>query len=487
MAEKRPQKARGISRLASFVALIVLIAAPLWLSVRGEREAETTVAAGGERYLFGTLLSQSNQAAQEYAAGVRLAEMELDWGRYEPGDGVFDPKYAATTKRALREFQAAGIRVILCVCLQYPPEWMYDYPLSGYVNQYGTNAPGAVDLTFNQTLREKTERYIARVHEDLNLNNFWAVRIGSGLNGEVLYPKESAGGDTNAYWAFGANPQGTGGDLPPTIAPNPYPGWRPGQTTYNGRPFAPAQVERWVGWYVGALADGVNWQIATYTRLGFRGYKHVLLPGWGSRPSEYDAAVAHHLDGTGDDLRTLGRGAAWHKVIEGLSDKRNVTIDITSVADGSSVAAAKTGDDLCRPTDTAVALTDPAINRWSSTRWITYNARRHGLPTIGENPSSADANGIEYGPALLERAVGLMRACEMQGLLWAHAFNLHNGANGVSLDAYAAVIKRYSKGRRGTKTAQGRPSGRTLRPQRWERTRLRRSISRPPRRRIPPT
>src|SRR4051794_30194717 len=46
------------------------------------------VSAPTGHYLFGTLLTDSSKAAQEYAAGVRVAHLELGWDAYEPQDGV---------------------------------------------------------------------------------------------------------------------------------------------------------------------------------------------------------------------------------------------------------------------------------------------------------------------------------------------------------------------------------------------------------------
>jgi hypothetical protein len=219
------------------------------------------------------------------------------------------------------------------------------------------------------------------------------------------------------------------------VPASPLPGWKPGDRSYNGQSVSPGQVQQWYEWYLGAMVDGINWQIAAYKRLGYDGALQVLMPGVGTRPNDYGRAINAYLDGTGDGLHTMGRAAVWHKVLEGIADKRNVVAYVSSVADGSG------GNDLCQASDAQVALTDSAVNNWSATRWISYNATRLGLPKSGENPGRSDTN--HYGTAMMDSAARQAQACGFQGLLWAHDFNLYDGKSGVSLADYSAVITRY--------------------------------------------
>ncbi len=303
---------------------------------------------------FGTLLTQTQYTTRDYSVGVRVAQMDVGWNLFEPQDGTFadgdintcgpnspNPSYACQMKQQFRVFQAMGLKVILGVALQYLPSWVFSYPNSHYVNQFLTQAPNQLNLTFNQALRTKVEAFVTRVNQDLGLNSFWAVRVSVGSSGEVLFPPETVGSNTNSYWAFDSNAQGTGGNLPSTISPNPFPGWIPGQKTYSGQAFTTAQVGQWMDWYISALMDNVNWQIKTYRNLGYTGYVHVLLPGLGQRPNDYDCAVNAYLDGTCDAAQglnqSMGRGAAWNRNIDKLYDPQNNTvIDISSVDDSSS-------------------------------------------------------------------------------------------------------------------------------------------------------
>jgi hypothetical protein len=196
-----------------------------------------------------------------------------------------------------------------------------------------------------------------------------------------------------------------------------------------------AQVQQWYDWYLGAMVDGINWQVATYKRLGYTGGLQVLMPGLGSRPSEYTSAINGYLDGTGDPNHTMGRAAVWHKVIDAISDKQNVVAYVSSVADGSG------GNDLCQAGDAAVSLGDSRINDWSATRWVSYLANRYGMAKNGENPGRTDTNS--YGRSMMQAAAQQMQACGFQGLMWAHDSNLYDGASGVTLADYAAVIAQY--------------------------------------------
>jgi hypothetical protein len=393
-------------------------------------------------YAFGTLVSDSTKAAGEYTAGLRVEEMEIAWANYEPSDGVFSNvtssgSYAYQAKQHLQAFQAAGMKVILGIGLQYPPAWVFSYANSHYVNQFGGQAT-SVNLIFNATLRAKAAAYIARVNQDLGLNNFWAVRVGSGGWIETLYPDESADGmHTNGYWGYDANAQGTGGNLPSTVPANPFPGWKPGQTTYNGQPFSTAQVSTWIHWYLGALMDAVNWQIQTYRSLGYNGFIHVLMPGLGARPDEWTNAINGYLGGAGDTNLNMGRGAVWFQDMPMINPKQNVVLDIPSVDDSSSFASGGVNN-LCQSTDSAVALTDPRIDYWSSTRELAYLANRNGLPTIGENPAYNP-----YGAQMISDAATLMQSCKLTGLLWAFDSRFYDGTSGYTLSDYAAVIAQY--------------------------------------------
>jgi hypothetical protein len=368
------------------------------------------------------LLTDATRSPGEASAGVRVVHLELSWSNYEPNDGAFNATYVSQMRQRLATMRAAGLKVVLGAGLQYPPGWTFTYPNSRYVNQYGATSR-ELNLTFNATLRSKAARYLARIDADFDLNSFWAVRVGAGGAIETLYPAHNADGlHSNAYWAYD----------PAAQAASPFPGWKPGQTTYQGRSFTTADVRTWYEWYVGALVDGVDWQLATYRGLGFSGFLQVLLPGQGTRPLDYNRGINSYLDGSADGNRTMSRGAAWDRVLAGIADKRNVVAYVSSLADGSG------WNDVCQSTDGGVALTSSSIGNWSAARWISYLADRYGLAKNGENPGRSDTNS--YGTAMLSSAVAQMRACGFQGLMWAHDTELYAAGSGITLADYARAI-----------------------------------------------
>jgi hypothetical protein len=103
------------------------------------------------------MLTDTSHVSDEVAVGVRVAHLELGWDNYEPQDGVFSSAYASQARQRLDAFRAAGMKVVLGLGLQYPPSWVYGYPGSRYMNQYGRSAD-PVNLTFNQTLRARSRR-----------------------------------------------------------------------------------------------------------------------------------------------------------------------------------------------------------------------------------------------------------------------------------------------------------------------------------------
>jgi hypothetical protein len=375
---------------------------------------------GAAPFAFGTLETQPAHADAESARGIKVAMMELNWAAYEPAEGQFDEAYARRVKDRFAALRSAGMRVTLGLGLHYTPEWMFRLPDSRLVDQRGAQSSG-VNLVFNQRLRGKAERYLARIDRDLGLHNFWAVRLNSGAQPEVLYPP---GG---SYWAFDRNAQ-NGPDLPPTMAANPRPGWRPGDRSASRR-----QVQRWLDWYVRGLDDVVAWQMRFITALGFTGYYQILTPGSGTKPQAYSRDVANFLpDGV------TGVGAVWDKFYANLPDKRNVVVYVSSMADEPG------RPHTCGQSDRVVPLTDSRVNGWPATRWLARVAHENGLRLNGENPgwnlpSRLNAHYTDVsGSGMMAAAVREMVSCRFQGMYWAHDAQLWDGT--ASFDRYASWI-----------------------------------------------
>ena len=401
-------------------ALLALLALVTTAACSSPAAAADPTARGGPS--FGTLTSLPEHSAEEARAGVSVAEVEIDWMRAEPAEGRFDEDYLRSVHDQVETFRADGRTITLDPTLHYTPDWVRDKPDGRLVDDAG-NVSDQADFVFSQTVRDAAQGYLAKLASEFDLARVAAVRVTSGTDTEVLYPADGH------YWAFGRNAQ-NGPDRPPTMAPNPAPGWHPGEDGLTGD-----QVRRWADWYVGALNDEVNWQIATYSRLGFRGSYLVLTPGVGVQPADYDRAISQNLP-----PGLLGTGAAWEVFYRGLSRRPDVVAYVSSAADGSG------GNDACRPSDRSVPLDSPDVHGWSATRWITRLAREYGFPVGGENPGWHQSHSLDVsyrdlsGDGMMAAAVEQARSCGFTTFYWAHDERLWDGT--VPFGAYAKNIAR---------------------------------------------
>jgi hypothetical protein len=298
---------------------------------------------------------------------------------------------------------------------------VFSLPDSSYVNQNG-DVSAEADFVFSQAVRSAAASYLSLVAAALPLSDFWAIRLTSGGDGEMLYPP---GG---SYWAF-STPARTGAGLAAGMTPNPYPNWRPGQPGLR-----PAQIDRWVNWYVGGLANVTTWQMQTLSRLGFTGYYQTVTPGSGTRPGDLARDEQQDLS----DTETTAVGAVWDRYYGMLGEATNVMAYISSVADRS-------GDDDCgQATDTLMPLTSAEMDSWSATRWITRVARSRGLAVGGENPGYGmpdSLNGHYTNPSaagMMASALRQARSCGFTVFYWAHDVHLWDGT--IPFSQYAAMI-----------------------------------------------
>ncbi len=370
---------------------------------------------------YGTLDTQPDTAATESRAGITMAMFELNWASFEPRPGVVSASYLATMQSYLRAYTAACQRVTLGLGLQDPPSWLFSRPGSTYVNQHG-DVSSQPDFVFSQAVRSAAARYLALVAANLPMSSFWAIRLTSGGDGEMLYPP---GG---TYWAFNTAAL-TGTGLAAGMTANPYPDWRPGRTGLS-----PAQIDRWVSWYVGGLANVTAWQMQVLSGLGFTGYYQTVTPGSGTRPGELAEDEQQNLA----DVETTGVGAVWDRYYAMLAGQANVMAYISSVADRS-------GDDDCgQDADLGLPLSDPAMDSWSATRWITRIARQHGLAVGGENPGYGWPESLtghytdSSAAGMMASALRQARSCGFAVFYWAHDMHLWDGT--IPFSRYAGLI-----------------------------------------------
>ena len=366
--------------------------------------------------LWGTLDTQTNTAATEDQAGVTMAMFEFNWASFEPSNGQFSASYLATMRSELAAYQAAGQRVTLGLGTQDPPSWVFSLANSTYVDQDG-NISTEADWVFSAAVRSAAAVYFNKIAADFPLTDFWAIRITSGGDPEMLYP----GGGT--YWAF--NPSALSGKgLPAGIKANPFPTWTPGTAGLT-----PAQITTWVNWYIGGLDNVTNWQMKKLSGLGFTGYYETVTPGSGTRPDDLTQTEQANLSNDG----TTGVGAVWNLYYAMLPNKVNVIAYISSVADQSG------GNDSCEASDASLPLTDTAMDSWSAPRWISRIAVANSLLVSGENPgyelpSSLDSFYTNTSSAgMMADAIRIAKSCNFTVFYWAHDVHLWDGTLPFSL------------------------------------------------------
>lgn len=369
---------------------------------------------------FGTLLTMSDTAAEEARAGVTAAMVEVGWRRVEPREGQFDDEFIQSLRGHIARLRGDGRTVTLDLAIHYAPAWILDVPDGRLVDDEGNVADGP-NMIFNQRVRDSVESYLRHVAAGVDLSQVDAIRLSAGWYAEVFYP------DSGHYWAFDRNAQ-NGPDLPRSLPPNPLPGWRPG----TGK-LSIAEVRGWADWYVGALADVVNWQVDLWTELGYRHAFEVLTPGSGVRPRQYEQAVAQGLP-----PGLLGAGGAWDVFYARLPRDPRIVGYVSSVADNSG------GNDSCTPSDGSVPLDSREAESWSATRWIARVARANGFAVSGENPGWGQPGSFgryytDPSPdGMMARAVRQARSCGFQTLYWAHDRQLWDGT--IPFAAYARHV-----------------------------------------------
>jgi hypothetical protein len=424
---------------------------------------------------FGVLGSRcdADRLAALHEAGVRYAEVGVDWAAFEPVDGQVDEGYVAFLRRHLEQCERAGIGVVLTPGLHSAPDWVAELPGGSYRDQDGTAGPREVpNVVFSAAVRDAVSDYLTELDRAVGLDRAAAIRVGTGVNGELGYPGTATAG-ANPFWAFDQAAQ-RGVGLADGATVTPMPDWTPGSPTRDGAAVGTEQVREWFRWYSRSVADAVVWVVRTLRDRGYTGDVHLPLAGRGALPADLEAALAAGLDGTADRDGSLEGGLFYPDqlpyIAESLArtERRGwggVYADSSSVDDATAVTARELDppQDSCQPGDAdRDLLTEPDVERWSSVRWTVANARRAGLGVVGENPGSPDTPGTggnELTDSSAEQMVHAPRyaqECGMSLFLWAFEDDLF-GNGEVTVARYAEVIRTTGARRRRT---PGRGGGR---------------------------
>ena len=413
-----PARRRRGSAVQVALGLLIVIAGIAVLVFASQARA------GGP--VFGVLEADPTWWVSDTSAGIRLATISVDWSQWEPEANTYDQAYQARMVETLNLYRGAGWQVAVDIGLQSPPQWVLSLPGGRLVDEFG-NRSHTADFEFSSSVREAGSNYVAHVVDALGAVRYY--RVGLSDSGEALYPSVVKDG----WWAFSAQAQDSSPGLPNGVSPTPMIGWIPGSSTWKGKAVSSAQVTAWYDWYFGAMANALAWEIAAYRSAGFQGSLQLVMPGTGTTVEAYTSRLAHDL-ATSHDLDpydTLNTAAVWWRLLDALPDLRHVVVDISSVGDGSGTAKAAT----CRSSDSKVDYrADPSVAQWSDTRWLTYLARAHKLPVVGENPGNNQASDL---PGIFS----LVKSCHLGALQWAFDYQLHEGGY-VTIGEYAAAIQK---------------------------------------------
>ena len=330
---------------------------------------------------LGVLQATPGNAGAEAAARVTAGELELSWSQYEPQPGVFDGTYIAAARSRLAGLRQAGLQVTLDVGLQYPPGWVFSLDATTrFVDQYGDAWHGSLsedvpNAVFDSAVRAAEAAYIAHVAADLG-SNVAAVRAGGLLQDELRYPDAAYNGHTNCYWAFDGAAQ----------AVSPVPGWRPGQPDST-------KASLFLTWYLHSIDGFESWLLGTYRASFPTAWLQLLMPSWGLRPGDTDAAVQHDLDGSTPPATwgTLEMGLDWSNQAAALAADPHVMLYSTWL---------ERGDDGTTPTTLGPA------------HYLVSLAAPLGRPVAGENATASDS--ITTMQTIVQR----VKSWGLVGLMW---------------------------------------------------------------------
>jgi hypothetical protein len=327
--------------------------------------------------IIGTLESDPAHMAALTAAGADAVVVGISWDRCETKEGEFDAKYLQSLKEKIAAFRAGGKRIVLDLGVQYPPSWIFDFPSSHFVNQYGepfVPARGSgdcgVNLVFSGLMRDKFTAYVQHLFHELG-RDFFAVRLGGGRYGELGYPTNKIQDHANCYWAFDPIAQGQVVGLPEGVKACPVPRWIPGTPSPNH-----SSARQFLAWYMASMQNYHDWQISVL-RTDFSGPLFMLYPSTGGlRLGQLDAAIDDDCNGSTGPEKTgeVGRGYDMARFVAGITDPR-VVVYSTWID----------GFDFCddRSIDSA---------RWSPGHYLASLAEAHQPPLLvgGENTGRPD-------------------------------------------------------------------------------------------------
>ncbi|MFL5955295.1 MAG: beta-galactosidase [Gaiellaceae bacterium] len=313
----------------------------------------------------------------------------MSWARAEPQEGVWDESYFQSLRDQINTMRALGFRVVLNYGLHHAPAWLLAKQDARFVDQYGDiyTASDEANLVFARTLRPYGQAYTSKVFTELG-TDFYAVRVGGGHWGELQYPAQKDAAGKWEWWAFDTAAK----------AQSPAPGYTP----CTGDP---ALAGTFLNWYLGALTEFQNWQVAT-VRQSYGGPVAVLYASWGMRSGDFDKTTAGNLCGTSSPEINgeVQRGYDHSRQVAGLTDS-------------GAVVWGTWGENA------------------GTISYLAGLAAAKGLQVMGENSGGDSA-------AQMQTAVTTAKQYGLAAFLWIRASDLYCSCNGyASIADYSQYLR----------------------------------------------
>jgi hypothetical protein len=174
-----------------------------------------------------------------------------------------------------------------------------------------------------------------------------------------------------------------------------------GNSTYPGGSVNSTLAGDWWAWYMGAVNNAHQWEIAAHRAGAWDGCIMLVTPGRGVCPSILSSRIANLLrlstvPGTSGDF-TANIAADWPSMIAACATATNTVLDISSVGNNDDSDG---GNDVTGDGDQSLTLAeaDPAVSGWSGVRWLAYLAGQNGGikccgESVGDSGASVGARG----------------------------------------------------------------------------------------------
>jgi hypothetical protein len=321
----------------------------------------------------------SAQLADLAGRGIRVTLVELSWAKAEPQEGVWDEAYFDSVRSQAASMRSLGLTPILNFGLHHAPTWLLAKPGARFVNELGAayTASDEPNLVFTRGLRGYADQYVGKLFTELG-TDWFAIRVGGGHWGELQYPAQKGTDGNWQWWAFDQS----------ALAESPVPAYRPCSGSQ-------AQASSFLSWYLDALGEFQNWQVASVRRY-YSGPIAVLYASWGMRSGDFDKATAGNLCGT-SSAEING------EVQRGYDHARHI----------GSV------------TDKGVAVWGTWAEQPGTISYLAGLADAKGLAKMGENSGSDDV-------VKMTTAVSAAKLYGLKTLLWIRASETYCACNGYA-------------------------------------------------------